>query len=248
MMFTSKSSHRILINCESLFTPKINNKFSNQFAMTSLSNRWSKPQQPGITERISSVIKPSGALKPRVETAIKKLQMQVTKLDVMLSSLNDRDQKIFGRIVTATQQHDTHTANVLSKELAEVRKVRRVLGNARMALEQIELRLTTFHDLGDTVQTVMPTIGLMKNMKSSLAKFMPGADQELNSMAEMLGGMMTETFHTSDSSFGVDAVMDSESEKIMQEAGAVAEQQAGEKFPSMPTDTVESSPSSSRFM
>jgi division protein CdvB (Snf7/Vps24/ESCRT-III family) len=216
--------------------------------MTSLSNRWSKPQQPGITERISSVIKPSGALKPRVETAIKKLQMQVTKLDVMLSSLNDRDQKIFGRIVTATQQHDTHTANVLSKELAEVRKVRRVLGNARMALEQIELRLTTFHDLGDTVLTVMPTIGLMKNMKSSLAKFMPGADQELNSMAEMLGGMMTETFHTSDTSFGVDAVMDSESEKIMQEAGAVAEQQAGEKFPSMPTDTVESSPSSSRFM
>ena len=247
-MFTSKSSHRILINCESLFTPKINNKFSNQFAMTSLSNRWSKPQQPGITERISSVIKPSGALKPRVEIAIKKLQMQVTKLDVMLSSLNDRDQKIFGRIVTATQQHDTHTANVLSKELAEVRKVRRVLGNARMALEQIELRLTTFHDLGDTVVTIMPTIGLMKNMKSSLAKFMPGADQELNSMAEMLGGMMTETFHTSDSSFGVDAVMDSESEKIMQEAGAVAEQQAGEKFPSMPTDTVESSPSSSRFM
>jgi division protein CdvB (Snf7/Vps24/ESCRT-III family) len=248
MMFTSKSSHRILINCESLFTPKINNKFSNQFAMTSLSNRWSKPQQPGITERISSVIKPSGALKPRVETAIKKLQMQVTKLDVMLSSLNDRDQKIFGRIVTATQQHDAHTANVLSKELAEVRKVRRVLGNARMALEQIELRLTTFHDLGDTVLTVMPTIGLMKNMKSSLAKFMPGADQELNNMAEMLGGMMTETFHTSDASFGVDAVMDSESEKIMQEAGAVAEQQAGEKFPSMPTDTVESSPSSSRFM
>ena len=216
--------------------------------MTSLSNRWSKPQQPGITERISTMIKPSGSLKPRVETAIKKLQVQVAKLDGMLSSLNDRDQKIFGRIVTATQQHDTHSANVLSKELAEIRKIRRVLGNARMALEQIELRLTTFHDLGDTVVTIMPTIGLMKNMKSSLAKFMPGADQELNSMAEMLGGMMTETFHSSDTSFGVDAVMDSESEKIMQEASAVAEQQIGERFPSMPTDTAESSPSSTRFM
>ena len=117
-----------------------------------------------------------------------------------------------------------------------------------MAIEQIELRLTTFHDLGDTVVTVMPTIGLMKNMKSSLAKFMPGADQELNSMAEMLGGMMTETFHSSDASFGVDAGMDSESEKIMQEASAVAEQQTGERFPSMPTDTAESSPSPSRFM
>ena len=216
--------------------------------MGSLSSRWSKPQKPGISERLNSVLKPKSALKPQIETAIKKLQTQISKLDNMLSSLNSRDEKIFQRIIAATQQHDTHTANTLSKELAEVRKVRRVLGNARMAIEQIELRLTTFHDLGDTVVTVMPTIGLMKNMKSSLAKFMPGADQELNSMAEMLGGMMTETFHTSDASFGVDAVMDSESEKIMQEASAVAEQQAGERFPSMPADTAESSPSSSRFM
>jgi division protein CdvB (Snf7/Vps24/ESCRT-III family) len=214
--------------------------------MGSLSNRWSKPQKPGISERLNSVLRPKGALKPRVETAIKKLQVQISKLDTMLSSLSSRDEKIFHRIVTATQQHDTHTTNTLSKELAEVRKVRRVLGNARMAIEQIELRLTTFHDLGDTVVTVMPTIGLMKNMKSSLAKFMPGADQELNNMAEMLGGLMTETFHSSDASFGVDAVLDAESEKIMQEASAVAEQQAGDKFPSMPTATSE--PSTSRFM
>ena len=214
--------------------------------MGSLSSRWSKPQKPGISERLNSVLKPKSALKPQIETAIKKLQTQISKLDNMLSSLNSRDEKIFQRIIAATQQHDTHTANTLSKELAEVRKVRRVLGNARMAIEQIELRLTTFHDLGDTVVTVMPTIGLMKNMKSSLAKFMPGADQELNNMAEMLGGLMTETFHSTDASTGVDAVMDAESEKIMQEAAAVAEQQSVDKFPTIPEQTSEPSPS--RFM
>jgi division protein CdvB (Snf7/Vps24/ESCRT-III family) len=115
-----------------------------------------------------------------------------------------------------------------------------------MAIEQIELRLTTFHDLGDTVVTVMPTIGLMKNMKSSLAKFMPGADQELNNMAEMLGGLMTETFQSTDASIGADAVMDAESEKIMQEASAVAEQQSVDKFPTIPEQASEPSPS--RFM
>ena len=215
--------------------------------MGSLSNRWSKTQKPGISERLNSVLRPKGALKPRVETGIKKLQVQISKLDTMLSSLNARDEKIFHRIVTATQQHDTHTANTLSKELAEVRKVRRVLGNARMAIEQIELRLTTFHDLGDTVTTIMPTIGLMKNMKGSLAKFMPGADQELGNMAEMLGGLMGETFQTSDGpSFGVDTAMNSESEKILQEASAIAEQEAGDKFPSMPAESTEQSPS--RFM
>ena len=214
--------------------------------MGSLSSRWSKPQKPGISERLNSVLKPKSALKPQIETAIKKLQTQISKLDNMLSSLNSRDEKIFQRIIAATQQHDTHTANTLSKELAEVRKVRRVLGNARMAIEQIELRLTTFHDLGDTVVTVMPTIGLMKNMKSSLAKFMPGADQELNNMAEMLGGLMTETFHSTDASVGADAVMTSESEKILQEASAVAEQQSVDRFPPIPNTVSE--PSQSRFM
>ena len=75
---------------------------------------------------------------------------------------------------------------------------------------------------------------------------MPGADQELNNMAEMLGGLMTETFHSTDASFGVDAVMNEESEKIMREATAVAEQQSGDRFPSIPEQVSE--PSSSRFM
>ena len=84
-------------------------------------------------------------------------------------------------------------------------------------------------------------------MKGSLAKFMPGADQELGNMAEMLGGLMGETFQTSDGpSFGVDTAMNSESEKILQEASAIAEQEAGDKFPSMPAESTEQS--SSRFM
>ena len=75
---------------------------------------------------------------------------------------------------------------------------------------------------------------------------MPGADQELGNMAEMLGGLMTETFHSTDASFGANSVMDAESEKIMQEASAVAEQQSGDKFPSIPDQISE--PSQSRFM
>jgi len=210
-------------------------------------NKWSKPPTPGITERINGVIKPKGALKPRVEMAVKRLQGQISKLDNMLTKLKERDEKIFNRIVTATQQHDTHTSKVLSNELAEVRKVSRVLGNARMALEQIELRLTTFHDLGDTVVTIMPTIGLMKSLKSSLVKFMPEADQEVNRMTEMLGGLMTDTF-TGDSSFGVETATTAESDKILQEAAAVAESAVNEKFPSMPIEQATPSSTTTRYM
>jgi len=186
-----------------------------------------------------------GALKPRVETAIKKLQVQIAKLDTMTSKLKERDETIFKRVVTATQQHDIQTSKVLSSELAEIRKVTKILGNARMALEQIELRLSTFHDLGDTVVTIMPTIGLMRSLKSSLVKFMPDADQELGRMTEMLGGLMTESFQ-GDAAFGIDESTNAEADKILQEASAVAEASVNEKFPSMPVE--QTSTSSARYL
>jgi len=215
--------------------------------MSNFQNKWSKPVSPGLTERINEAVKPKGALKPRVEMAVKRLQGQISKLDNMLTKLKQRDEKLFNRIVIATQQHDTHSSKVLSNELAEVRKVSRVLGNARMALEQIELRLTTFHDLGDTVVTIMPTIGLMRSLKSSLVKFMPEADQEVNRMTEMLGGLMTDTF-SGDSSFGIEPSTSAESDKILQEAAAVAETAVGEKFPSMPVEQASPSSTTTRYM
>ena len=204
--------------------------------MPNLTKDWSKQPQPTISEKINDTIKPKGALKPRVQDGIKKIRIQIKKLDTMLTNLQERDAKLFQRIVDATQKHENQTAKVLGNELAEIRKVTKILSGARIALEQIELRLTTFSDLGDTVVTIMPTMGLMKNLKSSLGKVMPGAEQEIGQMAEMLGGFMTDSF-SGDSAFGMDATTTAESESILKEAAAVAESSTGEMFPSVPTST-----------
>ena len=202
--------------------------------MGSFQDKWSRPAKQGFMEKLTDTVKPKGSLKPRVEAAVKRLQAQIAKMDVMVNKLKQRDQEIFQKVVVATQQHDTYSSKILSNELVEVRKVGKILGNAKMGLERIELRLTTFHDLGDTVVTLMPTIGLMNGLKGSLVKFMPGADQEIGRMTEMLGGLMTDTFSSSDSSFGVEESTNSESEGILAEAAAVAESQSGDKFPSVP--------------
>ncbi|MBT7781059.1 MAG: hypothetical protein HN756_04295, partial [Nitrosopumilus sp.] len=178
--------------------------------MTGLDSKWSKQPKPSISDKINDTIKPKGPLKPRVQDGIKKLQLQIKKLDSMLTSLQERDAKLFQRIVNATQNHDTQTSKVLGNELAEVRKVTKILSSARIALEQIELRLSTCNDLGDTVVAMMPTMGLMKNLKSSLGKVMPGAEQEIGQMAEMLGGFMTESF-AGDAAFGIDETTNAES-------------------------------------
>jgi len=206
--------------------------------MPDLHNKWSKPLKPGISEKINDAIKPKGALKPRVENGIKKLRLQIKKLDLMLANLQERDTQLFQRIIIATQKHDTQTSKVLGNELAEIRKVTKIMSSARIALERIELRLTTFSDLGDSIVTIIPTMGLMKNLKSSLGKVMPGAEQEIGQMSEMLGGFMTESF-SNDGTFGLDETTNVESEKILKEAAAVAESSVSQMFPSVPTNAQE---------
>ena len=202
--------------------------------MTSFEKTWAQREVKSMTEKIRDTVKPQGALKPRIQTAVNKLQVQTSKMDVMLTKLHQRDQQLFDRVVIATQSHDTPTSRVLSSELAEVRKVSRVLGNARNSLEQVQLRLTTIHDLGDAMIAIGPAMSTMKELKPTMSKFMPEADSELNTMTETLNGLMGDSL-SGDSFEMQDSAMTEETNSILQEAEAVASQQTDEKFPSIPT-------------
>ena len=203
--------------------------------MTSFDKTWTRQETQSMTGKIRDAVKPQGALKPRIQNAVNKLQVQISKMDSMLTKLRERDQQIFQRIVTSMQQHDTSASKVLSNELAEIRKVTKMLGNVRMSLEQVQLRLTTIHDLGDAMVAIGPAMSTMKGLKSSLGRFMPEADSELNSMTQTLNGLMMDSL--SGDSFAMESeATNEETEKILQEASAVAEQQIGDKFPSVPSN------------
>ena len=214
--------------------------------MPNFDKTWARQETQSVTGKLREAVKPQGALKPRIQTAVNKLQVQISKMDTMLGKLHERDAQLFQRVVTAMQQHDTSTSRVLSNELAEIRKVTKMLGNARMSLEQVQLRLTTIHDLGDAMVAIGPAMSTMKGLKSSLGRFMPEADSELNAMTQTLNGLMMDSL--AGDSFSLDTDTSSEeTDKILQEASAVAEQQIGEKFPSVPSQTGLSSQSSSTF-
>tara|TARA_B110000116_G_scaffold271846_1_gene293950 strand:+ start:956 stop:1615 length:660 start_codon:yes stop_codon:yes gene_type:complete len=202
--------------------------------MPSFHKAWARQETASMADKFRDTIKPQGALKPRIQNAVNKIQVQTTKMDSMLTKLDQRDQQLFKRVVTAVQQHDTSASKVLSNELAEIRKVKKMLGGARMSLEQVQLRLATIHDLGDAMVAIGPAMNTMKSLQSSLGKFMPEADSEMNAMAQTLNGLMVDSI--SDDSFNMESdASNEETDRILQEASAVAEQQIGDKFPSVPT-------------
>ena len=191
-----------------------------------------REEQP-FTNRIKDAVKPPGPLKPRLDFAVRRIELQVQKLDQATERFSQRDKAIFARIVDAYTKHDTSRANVFANELSEVRKMERLIINARLALEQIVLRLRTVSELGDVVSTLGPAVGVLRSVKAGLVSVFPEAESELGEIGNMLSGIMIEAGQGSGMTLNFDSVNEDAS-KILNEAATVAEQRIKEKFPDLP--------------
>ena len=205
--------------------------------MNAFDKNWSNQNRVSAGDKLKEALATQGPLKPRLETASNKLQLQISKLDAIVTKLNERDASLFRRVVDAVQRHDTDTTKVLSNELAEVRKVSRTLGQAKMAFEQVSMRLSTIHDMGDIMLALGPAITSIKSLKPGLGRFVPGADSEINTMQTLLNGLMMESLQGSGPGIEINTGAGSDIDQIMMEASAVAEQKMSDKFPSIPASS-----------
>src|SRR3989337_3452270 len=99
------------------------NNLAERFA-----KKWeSKREDEPFTNRIKDAVKPPGPLKPRLDFAVRRIELQVQKLDQATDRFGQRDKAIFARIVDAYTKHDTDRENVFANELAEVRKRERLI-------------------------------------------------------------------------------------------------------------------------
>jgi division protein CdvB (Snf7/Vps24/ESCRT-III family) len=206
--------------------------------MTGFDKSWINQNRASANEKLKETLRPQGPLKPRIETAINKLQLQTSKLDTMITKLNERDASLFRRLVDAMQRHDVDTAKVLSNELAEVRKISRTLGQAKMALEQVSMRLSTIHDMGDAMVALGPAISSIKGLKPSLGRFLPGADGEINNVQSLLSSIMMDSLQGSGVGVEINTSGGIDIDQIMMEASAVAEQKVHDKFPPIPSGSL----------
>ena len=196
--------------------------------------KWeARREEAPFTNRIKDAVKPPGPLKPRLDFAVRRIELQVQKLDQATDRFTQRDKAIFSRIVDAYTKHDTARANVFANELAEVRKMERLIINARLALEQIVLRLRTVSELGDVVSTLGPAVGVLRTVKAGLVSVFPEAENELGEIGNMLSGIMIEAGQGSGMTLNFDSVNE-DAAKILNEAATVAEQKIKDKFPDLP--------------
>jgi len=192
-----------------------------------------REEQTPIQARLKEAVRPPGPLKPRLDFAVRRIELQVQRLDNASERFTERDKSIFIRIVEAYSKHDMPRANVFANELAEVRKMEKMIMHARLALEQIVLRLKTVSELGDVVSTLAPAVGVLRTVRTGMASIFPEAERELGQIGNLLNGIIIDAGQSTGLTINFESANE-DAQKILTEAATVAEQKIKEKFPDLP--------------
>jgi len=199
-------------------------------------SKWDQKINTGkLSQKVMDKVKPEAPLRNKIEDAQKKLQFQVTKLSAITEKLQQKHDAVFKKIVEAQRTNNHTYARAYAIELAEIRKMNSMVNNAKLAMEQIQIRLNTVSELGDVVVTLSPCMSVIKGLGASLGGIMPDATASMQDLSNILGGVLSgasltphESMFTSQGS--------TETLAILEEAQAVIEGQTKKSIPEIPFD------------
>jgi division protein CdvB (Snf7/Vps24/ESCRT-III family) len=198
-------------------------------------DRWKeKDKQSSFVSKIKDLSKPSQGLKQQINTVIQRIEVQKNKLNNACKRFEKRDSTLFKRTVKALSERDTMRANVLAGELAEIRKVEKMLTHAELALESVSLRLNTVSELGDIVTVIAPAAGVLNNIRSGMSGVFPEAGRELENIGTLLTDIVSSTNQDTGMKVNI-GTASLEAEKILEEAETAAERKLKSQLPEVST-------------
>ncbi|MCI2414940.1 MAG: Snf7 family protein [Candidatus Aramenus sp.] len=195
---------------------------------------WNGKQEPSLGEKLKGAFTSKQPLRYKLVMAHYKLKSTISRLEVYISKMQERDRVLFERVVDAKMSKDTARAAMYANEIAEIRKVTKQLIATQIALEQVELRLETVTELGDVFTNLIPVVGVVKELRNSIRGMMPELSLELADVEEGLQEVVIEAGDFTGANLE-QAPASPEARKILEEASAIAEQRMKENFPELPS-------------
>ena len=191
-----------------------------------------------LSEKFLGKVKPEAALKNKIDDAGKKMEEQILRLEQSHNKLKQNYERIFNKIVEAKKTRNESMARTYAIELGEIRKVRDRIGNAKLSMEQIKLRLSTVSELGDIVVTLSPCMSLIKGLAPSISTLMPQMHSSMENLTSTLGDMITNSSLTQEPMTPT-YQGNEETEAILKEAHDVLESRTLSSIPEPPTTLSE---------
>jgi len=195
-----------------------------------------------LSQKVLGKVLPETPVKNKIDDAQKKLELQIIKLGTINEKLQRKNDQVFQKIVAAQKENNHAYAKAYAVELQEIRKMNNMVSNAKLSMEQIQIRLNTVSELGDVIVTLSPCMSVIKGLGISLGGIMPQANSSMQDLSKILGDVLNGSKMANEENTMLARPENADTVAILEEATAVIEGQTKENIPEIPSEIPTGSP------
>jgi len=156
--------------------------------------------------------------------AVPKLKTQRFKLEQVIVRLGQRDTVLFKTCETALSEKNRERAIIFANELAEIRKLTKLISQTQILIERVILRLETLKELNAAFADLKPVLRILHTVTKRLTVIMPQMAYEMERVNESINETLA---MTTISSTELDMPIDVKTpggEEVLKEVSALLEQ------------------------
>ncbi|MFL6369761.1 MAG: Snf7 family protein [Nitrososphaeraceae archaeon] len=194
-------------------------------------SKWINPEPLLEDEsKYDSSIKHRIPLKPRVDAVLKRIDFQISKLEIIANDLKSNDYEIFRNAMSLVKENNSEHARVYLSDLMQIRKISKTVVLSKIVFENLKIQLNTISSIVDLVSLLSPTIAVVKNIRSSLIPYIPESEGEVGEISELLGGILIDAGQVGSYVINFEAANE-KALHIINEALIFVEQKIKQEFP-----------------
>src|ERR687885_70313 len=165
---------------------------------------------------------------------------QLTKLRMLDKKFTAMDKNLRYQIAANIKSGNNERAKAIANELANIRHVQKTTQNTSLALEVVVIRFSTINEFATILETINPTIEMIKGIQKDISTAVPNANEVLSEMTTMTSDLLINSNITSEvNKIALSSPMDKEAHLVLNQVEGILEDEAKAKLPEVPTTIYE---------
>jgi division protein CdvB (Snf7/Vps24/ESCRT-III family) len=163
------------------------------------------------------------------------LNNQLTRLRMLDKKFTAMDKDLRNQIAANIKSDNNDRAKAIANELANIRHVKRTTQNMSLALEVVVIRFSTINEFAMILETINPTIEMIKDIQKDISKAVPTASEVFSEMSSVTSDVLINSnIKPETNKVPISLPVDTEALSILNEVEGILENEAKAKLPEVP--------------
>jgi division protein CdvB (Snf7/Vps24/ESCRT-III family) len=158
---------------------------------------------------------------------------QLTRLQMLDKRFGSMEAYYLEQVSLNIKSGNNARAKIIAAELSNMRRLRRTTQHTGLALEAIVIRFSTINEFAMILDTIDPTIEMIKGIHTELSRAVPAATEAFSEVSSVTTDILLNAEIKADAK--ISTPVDADALSILNEIEGVLEDEAKAKLPEVPT-------------